>query len=243
MAFVQRLKSYIDRKYKRIIAVMAVVVITLIASNIFTFNYFWQWEIDHADTEYQRRRLQIEGMGTRDADIVFAGDSFIEEGFWSFWFPDTDIINVGARGTTSYHMFWRRHHITRSHPAKVFMMLGINDLNFSDLILDIDELEETYASLLDKLAAEAPQTKIYVHAILPTGEPWPRLFDVETLRPINEFLAEQAKKHGYTFIDLTGDFANEDGYLDARYTYDGLHLNAEAYQVWVKRIRPYVEGQ
>lgn len=157
------------RKRRLASAVAFALVLALLGTNLYTFSFFWYRELDRANADYQRRRLQIEDAPVRAVDVVFAGDSFIEEGFWSQWYPDVAIANVGARGTTAHAMYYRRHHITRAQPAKVFVMVGINDLNISGLRLGTDRLKQMYALLLQDMADSMPRARVHVHAILPTA--------------------------------------------------------------------------
>ena len=52
--------------------------------------------------------------------------------------------------------------------------------------------------------------------------------------------AEEAAANGYVFIDLHSRFVDADGYLDPRYTNDGLHLTGEGYRLWRELLIPYV---
>ncbi|MFN0263122.1 GDSL-type esterase/lipase family protein [Tepidamorphus sp. 3E244] len=196
--------------------------------------------MDAAYNEYQRRRLQIEGMRVRDVDIVFAGDSIIEEGYWQHWFPEKDILNVGAPRTTTYNLYYRRNHITRVHPDKIFIMVGINDLLISKVFLEIEQLVRMYELLLLDLEDEAPHAKIYVNSIIPTAEFWERDFNLNVIAPINERIEEMCLAVGCKFIDLTTELVASDGFLDHRFTDDGLHLNALGYQKWLEKISPMV---
>ena len=40
-----------------------------------------------------------------------------------------------------------------------------------------------------------------------------------------------------SFVDLNVDLA-KDGVLEARFTSDGVHLNAAAYKIWARSIEP-----
>lgn len=47
---------------------------------------------------------------------------------------------------------------------------------------------------------------------------------------INNFLKEMKKEKGLTIIDLHD-------HLDAKYTEEGLHLNAEGYKLWAALLK------
>ena len=207
---------------------------------LYTFNYFWETLRDQAHERTTRLRLQVEAMDYRPTDIVFAGDSLIAEGRWSYWFPDRDILNLGIDGTTTYNLFYRGHQVSRVHPHKIFIMVGINDLNYQDLTVSADELVEFSGKVMERMRSENPDAEIYMHSVLPTNSPWPRRFGAEVIGPVNDKIAALAQERGVAFVDLASLLTGPDGYLDMRYSDDGLHLNAEGYRVWVELIRPLV---
>jgi lysophospholipase L1-like esterase len=46
-----------------------------------------------------------------------------------------------------------------------------------------------------------------------------------------------ARETGATYIDLWPVFVDRQNHLDARLTGDGLHLNAQGYERWVRFLR------
>ena len=57
---------------------------------------------------------------------------------------------------------------------------------------------------------------------------------------INDNLKHLCKKMNIRFVDLYGDFLNDQGQLDVRLTYDGVHLSEEGYDLWAKLINPLI---
>jgi lysophospholipase L1-like esterase len=45
------------------------------------------------------------------------------------------------------------------------------------------------------------------------------------------------------FVDLYGDFLNDKGEMDDKYTYDGVHLSPAGYDLWARLITPLVVNQ
>ncbi len=228
------------RKTRIVLGISLAANLVLAGLALHTFNFFWELLRDDAREQTIRLQSLAEKMEYRSVDIVFAGDSLIEEGYWSYWFPDADILNLGIRGTTSYNLFNRRHQITRVEPNKVFLMVGINNLIYSNLTLDIDEAIKFYGKLIDALEREAPQARLVLHSVLPTNDDWLRVFDLDTVRPINTFLREEAGKRGHSYVDLAAYLVGANGKLDPAYSDDGLHLNASGYDIWVEKIRSEV---
>ncbi|MFN0263796.1 GDSL-type esterase/lipase family protein [Tepidamorphus sp. 3E244] len=209
---------------------------------VYTFGYFWHREKTEVKEHKFRVQRQIEGMDRHHSDIIFIGDSLIAEGHWPYWFQDLDIANFGVDASQAQDIYYRVHQLFHAQPQKIFIMVGINDLNFSDLTLDFDEAKAFYAKMLERIHREVPGAEVYVHKVLPTTDPWPRSFTVETLTPLNDFIVMQAQSYGYRVIDLLPVMANESGALKAAYTDDGLHLNADGYRVWIDTLRPLLYG-
>jgi hypothetical protein len=50
-------------------------------------------------------------------------------------------------------------------------------------------------------------------------------------------LQANAAAGNYTYVDIFHLFADADGRLKSEYTYEGLHLKAPAYDIWVAYLR------
>jgi len=83
----------------------------------------------------------------------------------------------------------------------------------------------------------APDTKLYVQAVLPR-EPE----NSETIRQINARIGALAAERDLTFVDIYTPFAVEGGRLDPIVTEDDLHLTAAGYERWRAIIDPLVRG-
>jgi lysophospholipase L1-like esterase len=49
-------------------------------------------------------------------------------------------------------------------------------------------------------------------------------------------LKKLADEFGYDYLDVHSLLADDKGELKAEYTGDGLHLNAEAYEIWLAEV-------
>ena len=56
----------------------------------------------------------------------------------------------------------------------------------------------------------------------------------------NALLRDMAARRGLTHIDIWSDM-QRDGILPAEYTFDGIHLKADGYRIWIEKIRPYIK--
>ena len=120
-------------------------------------------------------------------------------------------------------------------------MGGANDLIFSK-ISDAKLLEQ-YERLLDIIARRSPRTKGYVQSLLPLNESMnEKQFGGKNARIVsfNKCLREMAARRGLVFIDIWSAI-QRDGILPEEMTFDGVHLKADGYRIWIEQIRPYMK--
>ncbi|MCI1779168.1 MAG: GDSL-type esterase/lipase family protein [Bacteroidales bacterium] len=205
-------------------------------------------------TDYYYKR--VAGFSTErpvsDNDIVFLGNSLVEGGKWSSYFPRTErklekrggsIRNRGIIGDTADGISDRLYQILPGHPRKIFLITGANDVSHD---LSVDSVVAVIRNLIEKIKSGSPKTKIYLQSLLPINESfhrYRRLNGKTWMFPtINAKLAELAKEEGVKFINIYPLFlAEKDGdTLEPSITRDGLHVNARGYEIWSDAIRRYV---
>jgi lysophospholipase L1-like esterase len=59
---------------------------------------------------------------------AFLGDSITNGGRWNQLFPDVRTANFGVDGDCSRHVLARLQPVIALKPARVFLMIGTNDL-------------------------------------------------------------------------------------------------------------------
>lgn len=172
--------------------------------------------------------------------IVFLGDSITHQGDWPRLLDRDDVHNQGVDGDTSAGVLGRLPGVVARRPAKVFLMIGINDLRRGgDRPEASARLLANHERILAGLKAALPQSQIYVTSILPvSGRFYGFLPDNRVISEVNQRLEALAAAKGCAWLDLRPHFADQAGGLDRNLTYDGLHLNAQGYQVWKKALEP-----
>lgn len=187
----------------------------------------------------KRNVEELTPVGRRN--VVMLGNSLTERGFWSEYFQQSRVLNRGIGGDCISGMIARVQPIVDGQPRAVFIMGGANDLLFSRI--SAEHLLRQYERLLDIIAAGTPRTKVYVQSLLPVNES----FNEEMLAGRNARIAEfnallrgMAARRGLTYIDIWSDM-QRDGVLPRELTFDGVHLRADGYKVWIEKIRPYIK--
>jgi lysophospholipase L1-like esterase len=190
---------------------------------------------------YRLRRMYFSLTADRTKNpVVFFGDSITFGADWQRLFPESPVVNRGISGDTTLGLLNRQDEIIALRPKQIFLMIGTNDLCFER---PIEKIVENYNRILARFKAELPGTPVYVQSILPFNDqmfPANGLRKNHNIRELNVAIKQLTPKYGYEYLDLSGAFTGQDGRLLPQYTYDGLHLNDDAYLVWRRQIDSYV---
>ncbi|TWR25570.1 hypothetical protein FPZ42_13330 [Mucilaginibacter achroorhodeus] len=184
-------------------------------------------------------RLKIfAAQPVKKANVIFFGDSITEMGNWGSLTGDTTTVNRGIGGDITFGALKRLDDIIARQPNKLFILFGINDIG-----KDIPDavIADNYFKIIKRVHAKSPQTHIYVQSTLPvnpTHANFPQHYDKGAhVSVVNNLLKAKAKELNFTWVNLAPLFTDKNGLLDNRYTLEGLHLNQDAYKVWVAYLK------
>ena len=169
----------------------------------------------------------------RPGDIVFLGDSITAWAKWSELLPDLPVRNFGIPGDTSAGILARLHQVTSGSPAKVFLLIGTNDLHFGKL--SEDEVVANVARIVERLRTESPTTEIYVQSVMPR-----HLSRAEQVKRLNGKLEAATVSGDATWIDLWPILDDGRGCLRREYTWDRLHLRLAANRAWANHLHAFI---
>ncbi len=191
---------------------------------------------------YGQRNSLFEALGVDSTSIVFVGNSITNFCEWHELLRNPDVVNRGIGSDIVQGVEDRMTAFTDGQPAKIFLMIGINDVSHE---LTADSIAGAILRLTEKIHKATPRTQIYLQSMLPINNSfgmYKRLVGREhVVRDINAILAEKAADAGATWINLTPVFADENGNLRAEFTNDGLHLLAPGYFAWRDALQPYLK--
>lgn len=185
-------------------------------------------------------------------DIVFLGNSLTEGGNWSEFFAATQsrlqkkggaIRNRGIIGDTAEGIADRLDEITDGKPKKIFLLCGVNDISHD---LTLDQIAGRIENLVSRIRSESPKTRLYLQSILPFNESFKRYKNLNgktwMVAELNVMLERIAKEYKVEFLNIYPLFLEEGtARLNPSITADGLHLNAEGYEIWKNAIEKYVK--
>jgi len=178
----------------------------------------------------------LESLPDMENEIIFLGNSLTDGCEWAELFSNPNIKNRGIGGDDTDGILERLEEVILSKPAKIFIMIGTNDLAFGKTV---DYIIGNYNKILDRIEVASPETKIYIQSELPTDDAVHFTRKNADLQEINMHLKKIAADRGHEYIDLFSLFFKENK-LNTIYSYDGLHVNGDGYLLWKKTIEKYV---
>lgn len=194
-------------------------------------------------TYYNQRLSLFEKLPDIKGEIIFLGNSITDGGEWCELLGNPKAKNRGISGDTTEGVLFRLNEVSRSKPAQVFLLIGINDLAQGTTE---DTVFQNICNIAQNIRKDSPKTKVFIQSILPVN-PIYGLFKTHTNKTdevmwINNQLKTWCNVEHFQFVDLFSNFKNVDSnLLNPELTNDGLHLKGEGYLLWMKIIKQYLK--
>lgn len=190
------------------------------------------------NTYYQGRMELFVTLPMPSKATVFLGNSITERGMWHELLPGKVVMNRGIGGDNTFGVLARIAPVIAAKPAKLFLLIGINDIGRN---LPVDVIANNYEKIIQDFQKGTPKTVLYVQSVLPMND------DILTaaylknkghlIVQLNEKIAALAKKYKLTYINLHEVFNNGSGKLKPELTMDGIHIKPAAYVLWVDYLK------
>ncbi|GJQ33408.1 MAG: sialate O-acetylesterase [Ignavibacteriaceae bacterium] len=186
------------------------------------------------DPHYIHRTTLFENLTPEKGAIVFLGDSITEMCEWQEFFPEVRVVNRGVSGDSTRGVLRRVDLITALQPSKVFITIGVNDLQRhyhpGEVVRNISETL--------KIFKKETEARLYLQSILPVMEYRLQTGILnQTIDAVNHELRQIAEDNGAVYIDNNILLSDETGNLAPGFSEDGLHINGGAYKIWADNIR------
>ena len=169
---------------------------------------------------------------TKD-EIIFLGNSITDIAEWAEIWQNPKVKNRGISTDNSFGVLARLDEVLSSKPAKILLMIGINDIakNVPDSIIINNIIK-----IAERVQRSSPATQLIIQSILPTNPvftEFPRYQHKDIhIRFVNQALQEYCTKKKLIFVDLYSHFKDANGHLSTDYTNDGVHINGAGYFLW-----------
>lgn len=133
--------------------------------------------------------------------------------------------------------------MTKGKPAKIFLLIGTNDLSRGK---SVDEIAKNVEKIVERVKRESPTTKLYVQSVFPVNPKFNKFsghMDRQKKIPVvNAKIKAVAARHGVTYIDVYKSLVTPStDVMNPEYTNDGLHLLGKGYLKWVEVLKPYLK--
>lgn len=115
--------------------------------------------------------------------------------------------------------------------GKIYIMLGMNELGYGDTTMYLKQ----YLKVIRQLREWQPEAVIYVMANLHVSREKNDMeseFNNININDKNVAAARLADGRNVFYLDCNPIFTDEEGYLRAELTFDGVHLYAQHYDKW-----------
>ncbi|GAB6109737.1 GDSL-type esterase/lipase family protein [Fusibacter bizertensis] len=126
---------------------------------------------------------------------------------------------------------------------KIYIMLGMNELGWA-----FPELfKEEYASVIDEIKENHPDSIIYMQSILPVTKAKALkdpIYNNENIDKFNKLVKEIAYEKEVYYLDVAEGVADDEGNLPENGTFDGVHLKPDFCLEWLAYLKDHtVEGE
>lgn len=214
-----------NNKTKMLVVVnILLLIIAIILIVLLRYNY--KIEKTSVVVTKEKRDLKYE-------NIVFLGDSITD------WYPFEEmydskipIVNSGIAGYETTDILKKLDEMVYQYnPTKVFILIGTNDLKYSDD--DEEQVVENIKKIIEGIKENRPNTEIYLESIFPINREI-KYHAVEEryndeIKEVNNKLKKYCSKNKVTYIDMYDEFSDDKGNFDKEYTKDGLHPSEKGY--------------
>ncbi len=157
------------------------------------------------------------------------GDSITAGGFWNELLPSQQVRNRGIDGDTTEGVLKRLDQVLPGRPAKVFLLIGTNDVSLGT---PIRKIAHNVERIIDAIQSNSPETRVYLESVFPRT---PKM--ANRLRQLNTLYADLALRRDLTYLDFWPILADEKGAIRSEFSNDNLHLTGAGYIAWVQQLR------
>ena len=152
------------------------------------------------------------------------------------------VYNRGISGDTTNRLLERLYdNVLCIEPKNIVLLIGTNDIGRGlPLSMSVENLEK----IITETKKACPQVNFIIEAVYPINEKMRDRFEKRSNKKINEINREFVKlceKYDCVWLDFTDQLKDKDGNLKKEFTFDGLHINAQAYEIIAQNVIPLLK--
>lgn len=119
--------------------------------------------------------------------------------------------------------------------GKIYVMLGINEIGYPE-----DSFYTQFSSVIARIRELQPNATIYIQSIMHVSAAKAAqgtIYNNVNIDARNAKITALANGNDIIYIDSNYLLDDANGALNANYTYDGVHVTADAYPIWFQEIK------
>lgn len=190
-----------------------------------------------ADLPFRVHRMDaFKVLPVSEGDILFLGNSITNMHEWKEAFSnDARVKGRGVSGGYSSEIADMLEAYIAGKPAKVFFMIGTNDLGTSGYT--VEATIANISCIIKRITLESPETEVYFESILPSTLGIRTLANIEAVNKGVKDYIEGLGNEKVKYVDLYSKIPTN---TSGTWSYDGLHCTAKSYAAWCNIIKDYV---
>lgn len=177
-------------------------------------------------------------------EVVFMGNS-ITEGWVNThpeFFKKNNYLGRGIGGQTSPQMLLRfTQDVLDLNPKVVVILAGTNDIAANTGFSSIKMISDNISAMA--ILAKHHNIKVVLSSVLPVFDySWrPGLEPVPKIEELNSWMKKYAKENDHIYLDYFSSLSDDKKGMKKIYSEDGVHPNAQAYQIMEPLVISAVE--
>ena len=172
---------------------------------------------------------------------IFIGDSIID-GIAYYNYIDSAQIYADGNNTTDKTEKYLDD-IIKLTPARVFIMVGLNDENYGTR--SAQTIAENIMAIASQIKTASPNTNVCVLSLLPITQEFEAKANVNAkqsvLDEINNIVMAACPSNSVTYVDVATAFKDASGYMNPQYTGNGSNIYNEYYPFLLNGIAGVVK--
>lgn len=196
-----------------------------------------KWDSTYRPGKYVELVAKFKADPKSKKDIIFLGNSITAGADWAKLLDLPQAKNRGISGDITFGVLERLQDVIDGKPAKIFILIGINDIsrNIPDSVI-----LRNYKTMIARIRKGSKKTKIYFNTLLPVNAAFEKFKKHDGKNEHILWLNDEIRKFeakNVIVIDLYPNFIDQNKQLRAELTKDGLHLLPAGYQIWADFLK------
>ena len=198
-------------------------------------------------TKRENYRILNEEFALKNQTVLL-GDSITDFFNWYELFYDFSknsgqaVYNRGISGDTTDRLLERLYeNVLNIEPKNIVLLIGTNDIGRG---LPLSMSVENVSKIIEESKKVCPDINFILQAVYPINRGMRDKFEKRSNKKIdlmNKEFIKLSEKYNCIWVDMTDKLKDETENLKKEYTFDGLHLNVNAYKIVAENVIPLLK--